>query len=333
MTPFVLGVDGGGSKSHLAVFSADGLCLCAKIHGSLNYEDMPGSFAQLEDELAGFVCGALRDMGLQAENAAHAVFGLAGVDTRRQHEMISGVLLRLGFKRLTLVNDAFLGVAAGAPNGYGVCAINGTGATIAAIGKNGAMRQVGGVGALSGDMGGGGWYADSLLEAVYAALFRRGKKTAMSGMLLGLMEDHAEEDYVQSLSMALREGRLARGELNRLVFQAAEGGDMAALEILSRSARHYAGSVAYLARRMGFPEDEPLSLTLAGSVFAKEKCGVLPRKIAERLSELLPGWVVDMRILEAPPVAGAVVWALAEAGGAIGRKSIGEECARRLLGS
>lgn len=77
----------------------------------------------------------------------------------------------MGLNDFVLCNDAFLGVKAGCTHGYGICAINGTGYTIAGIDPNRNMIQIGGQGALTGDVGGGGYLGMAVVSSVYNALF------------------------------------------------------------------------------------------------------------------------------------------------------------------
>jgi N-acetylglucosamine kinase-like BadF-type ATPase len=313
MSGWVLGVDGGGTKSHLAMFGPDDSCRVS-VCGPLNHECLPGSYAELEDTLGAFLPGALARAGVTAQDVDFAVFGLAGVDTSAQHARISDMLGALGFSRFLLCNDAYLGVAAGCPGGAGVCAINGTGSVMAAVDAAGTTVQVGGIGALSDDCGGSGWYGEQVLGAVYNALFKRGEPTLLRDMLFAHIAVVRPEAYTEALTSELAAGTLDVNYLNRFVFQAAEQGDAVALGILERSAKHYAGGIAYLAGTLDFPADRALTVTLAGSVFVKERVKLLPNRIAELVRAALPGRSVQFVALDTVPVAGAVLWAARQAG-------------------
>jgi N-acetylglucosamine kinase-like BadF-type ATPase len=116
--------------------------------------------------------------------------------------------------------------------------------------------------------------------------------------------------------------------LNRLVFAAAEAGDEVALGILGTSAAHYSGAIAYLAEKLDFPKNEPLYVTLAGSVFIKEKVKILPRLIEERVRAALPERYIVFVAFDAAPVAGAVLWASQIAGAEIPMEQIKRELAK-----
>ncbi|MDP4270810.1 MAG: N-acetylglucosamine kinase, partial [Bacteroidota bacterium] len=112
-----------------------------------------------------------------------AVFGMAGVDTSQQHQIISSIIREIGFKNFVLCNDAFLGIKAGSKNGTGICVINGTGNTIAGINSSNRMFQIGGQGEYTGDSGGGGLIAAKGVKAIYNYLFKCYDYTMMADML------------------------------------------------------------------------------------------------------------------------------------------------------
>jgi N-acetylglucosamine kinase-like BadF-type ATPase len=315
MKDLLLGVDGGGTKGHVAVFGFDGSCKAALAYGPLNHEGMDGSFAELEIRLGDAVHEALRLAGGGTRNVARAVFGLAGVDNAAQHQTISGIIERIGLSDFTLCNDAFLGVMAGCPDGVGICAINGTGSTIAGIDRTGEAVQVSGLGDLTDDRGGGDYYAMQAVAAVYRELYKNGRVTALREMVFHALGITRKEDYVEALTNGALEK--AVDALNRLVFEAADAGDGEALFILLRSSEHFTGSIVHLARSLDFPFGKPLHVTLAGSVFVKERRHLLPKMVEESVREELHGREVEFVMLDVPPVAGAILCASREAGAGV----------------
>lgn len=309
-TQVVLGLDGGGTKTHLALFTPEGQLVDFRHGGTLNHEMLPGGMAQLEQELARLIGGALAANGLGYEEIAWAVLGLAGVDTPIQHTAISEILRRLGLREFTLCNDAFLGIPAGNPEGWGVCAINGTGATLAGINQSGEMLQIGGIGAFSDDMGGASYLADRVTARVYRHLYRDGEETQLTPMLLARLGCGHKGEYAETVN------HLPRAEvagLNRLLFAAAAEGDAVALEELAGCAENYAGGIAVMARELGLTDTLPV--VLAGSVFVKEQNPVLVEMLQQKVAQRLPGTALRFTLLDAPPVAGAITWALRQLGG------------------
>ena len=312
MNEYVIGVDIGGTKSHLAIFDtrANFLDLCH--WGPLNHEVLPGSFAQFEEEFNKFLTGMMQKHDIAMEQIKYSMLGVAGVDTKVQHEKISGILRKTGLKNFTLTNDAFLGIPAGnkSGKGTGICAINGTGCTLAGINREGRMMQIGGVGIFSSDMGGGNYIGGQLLSAVYRELFRKGEATLMTELLFNKLNVKSKYDYLETLLARVNEGNLVIGSLNSLVFEAAAKGDHEAASILQNIAANYAGGILCMMEELSFPSDEELIIVFAGSVFVKGEHPFLLDKIKEKIVKGSPAHNVKYIKLEVPNVTGAVVWAL-----------------------
>ncbi|MDR2547768.1 MAG: hypothetical protein LBC96_09755 [Lachnospiraceae bacterium] len=314
MKKLIFGIDGGGTKSHMAVFDQLGQCVAIGKHGPLNHESMAGAFAQLEPELSGFIKSTLAKVNAKPEDVSYAVMGIAGVDTIKQHAIISAMVDRIGLQDYLLCNDAFLGIPAGCPGGVGICAINGTGSTMAAIDHSGRTVQIGGIGAFSNDCGGSSWFGERLLAAVYGDLFKCETNTVMTGMLMECLGVTDADDYVEAITKQFEDGTISYASINRMVFEAAAEDDEMAIRILDESAAHYAGGITYLATNMDFPAEETLHVTLAGSVFVKEKVRVLPNLLAAKVHDRLPGRKAIFHPLATVPVAGAVYLASIKAG-------------------
>jgi len=311
---YVLGIDGGGTKSHLAVFDRAGQFIALGKHGPLNHEVLEGSFAQLEQELSAFILETLNGAGITPDEIAFAVMGIAGVDTKKQHGIIKAMVERIGLADFILCNDAFLGVPAGCKDGFGICAINGTGASIAAIDHQGTMVQVGGIGDICNDCGGSTWYGTKLLGAVYGELFKCEPKTVMTEMLFERLGVNGPLDYVESITTQIEEETVTFSELNMMFFDAVSKGDPMAISFLQESAEYYAGGIAHLAMSLDFPADKTLYLTVAGSVFVKEKTRNLLDLLEAEIKKRLPGRSFKLNKLETVPVSGAAYWASKEAG-------------------
>jgi len=310
MAGYVMGLDAGATKSHLAVFTEEGIKVDLRAWGSLNHEALPGAYTQLETELKQFVGDTLKANGITFEQVRYSVFGVAGVDTSGQHALISDIFRRIGFKEFTLFNDGFLGIPAGCESAVGICAINGTGESIIGLNDSGRIFQIGAVGYISSDMGGGSYLGRRVVSAVYRSLFRKGEPTLLTDMLFKELGITSKYDFVETIYQKIDDGSYKVKELNKLLFKAAYLGDRIAIEGLRETALNYAGGIACMAEELDFPSDKPLNVILAGSVFVKEECPIQREMLSERVSELLPGREIRISQLKKPPVAGAVVWAL-----------------------
>jgi N-acetylglucosamine kinase-like BadF-type ATPase len=310
MSEYVIGVDIGGTKSHLALFDTEGNFVDLGHWGPLNHEMLPDSFEQLEDELGQFVTQVISKHGITMKQIAYSALGVAGVDTKYQHGVVSKILKKLGFRKFTLANDAYLGIPAGSKTGSGICAINGTGCTLAGIDKKGGMLQIGGVGILSADMGGGGYMGERLVSAVYCELFRKGEPTIMTSFLFEKLGITSKYDYVETIQEKINDETFDIYKCSPMIFEAVKQNDRVAAGILLEIAANYAGGISCMIEELDFPPDEELCVVLAGSVFVKGEHPLLINLLKEKVSADNPGRRITYNLLNVPNVAGAAVWAL-----------------------
>ncbi|MCL2213689.1 MAG: hypothetical protein FWC06_00635 [Treponema sp.] len=317
---YVIGVDTGATKSHLALFDTAGVLVDFGRWGPLNHEALPGSFDQFYEELKQFISQVLEKHALKPEQTASAVFGIAGVDTKKQHGIVSEIIEKIGFNKFTLANDAFLGIPAGSPSCTGVCAINGSGSTLAGINKQGKMLQIGGVGYLSADFGGGGMLGKSAISAVYRELFRRGEKTCLSSALMGKLGIEDKYDFIDKMYEKLEDGSINVHDCGKMLFEAAKENDKVASGILRDCGTSYANGISGMIDELNLGSDnEDVNVVFAGSVFVKGGHPIVIDTIKDKLKINCPGININYNLLKTPPVAGAVYWALNNSG--IGGKS------------
>ncbi|MCL1960095.1 MAG: hypothetical protein FWF68_10885 [Spirochaetes bacterium] len=315
MSEYVIGVDIGGTKSHLALFDTDGNFIDLNRWGDLNHEGLKGSFKQFEDEFRQFVMQTLSRNGITMKQVVFSALGVAGVDTKHQNAIVSDIVKKSGFEKFTLFNDAFLGIPAGSKTGTGICAINGTGCTLAGLNGKGEMFQIGGVGAVSADMGGGGYIGERLVSAVYCELFRRGEPTVMTSLLFEKLGITSKYDFVEKFYEKTAAGTFDIYKCSPLMFEAAKQNDKVAFGIFREIAASYANGISCMIEELHFPPEEELYIVLAGSVFVKGEHPFLVDSLKEKISNDNSGRRITYNLLNVPNVAGAVLWALNSLGG------------------
>ena len=310
MKEYVIGVDIGSTKSHLALFDTEGNFIDLGHWGCLNHEGLPGSFTQFKEEFGQLVSGVVSKNGISMKQVSNAVMGVAGNDTSKQNVILSGIAKQIGFEKFTLVNDAYLGIPAGSRTGVGICAINGSGCTLAGLNKEGRTLQIGGVGYVSNDMGGGGNMGRFVVSAVYSDLFRRAEPTCMTSILMEELGITNRLDFVERIYDKIEDKSFRPAVCNRILFQAAKKNDKVAVDFLREVAANYAGGMSTMIDEMKFPKDEILYIVLAGSVFTKEENPIMINFLKEMVKGYNPSHNIDYVVLDVPPVAGAVFWAL-----------------------
>ncbi|TCL70084.1 N-acetylglucosamine kinase-like BadF-type ATPase [Hydrogenispora ethanolica] len=312
MARFVLGVDGGTTKTHCALFDTDGERIDFLPFGPTNHERLAGSFNELEEKLRELVREILGRNQLAIADLAASVFGLSGVDARFQREKIAQILRNIGFSRFILCNDAYLGVKAGSRSGMGIGVINGTGCSVCGIDPAGRMLQLNGQGEITGEPGGGGYLGSRATQAAYNFLFRGGPATRITDLLWQRLGIRSKFDLIDCLREKLEYGGLRLADLAPVIFQAANYGDRVALAILETMGTEIAASVNGVVRELAFAPDQPLEIVLAGSIAVKGENPAALNRLQREVRAAQPGRVLNFIVLNQSPVAGAVVWALQE---------------------
>jgi N-acetylglucosamine kinase-like BadF-type ATPase len=180
-SPLVLAVDGGNSKTDLALVRADGevLSFVRGPQSSPHHLGVDGCMSVLDDLLA----QALAEAGLPNGSgpiAAVAQLLLAGVDFPSEEQEVSEAASRRRLaSRISVGNDTFAVLRAGTDSGWGVAVVCGAGINCVGVAPDGRHVRYPALGWISGDWGGG---YDVGIEAASAAARSedgRGEKTSL----------------------------------------------------------------------------------------------------------------------------------------------------------
>jgi N-acetylglucosamine kinase-like BadF-type ATPase len=181
---------------------------------------------------------------------------------------------------------------------------------LAGINKKGEMLQIGGVGFISADMGGGGYIGERIVSAVYCELFRKGEPTILTPFLFEKLGITGKNDYVEKIHEKTNDGTFDIYKCSPLIFEAVSQNDKVAAGILNEIAVSYANGIDCMIEELNFPPDEELRIVLAGSVFVKGEHPFLVDSLKEKILKDNPERLIKYNLLSVPNAAGAVIWAL-----------------------
>lgn len=318
MKQYVLGVDGGATKTHYALFDNEGNLVSFLKGGPSNHEHFADAYDGTRKELEKSINIMVRSAGLGTKDISYGVFGMAGVDITRQKDDVSQLISDLGIGCFKVYNDAFLGIKAGSEKGYGVCSINGTGTCCVGIDSLGNHIQIGGTGFMFGDSAGAGFIGEMIVKSVYDSVFRCGKPTLMKEMLLSELKV-SEDGLVEAIYKMGYPRRYRLDEMAGIAYHAANMGDETAIGLLRHVGAEAAECVVGVISRLDYSGEDTVDVIMAGSQYVK---GENPSTINEfkRIVTLKSRKKANFILLEAAPVAGAVLWALEELTGSRDRK-------------
>lgn len=302
---WVIGLDGGGTATRIAVADGDGRELLRRT-GPAGRVD-PGRPAASADTLIRLV----RDTAAEADlplPASALCAGLAGVGATAPRDHVRSALAGAGIaERIAVVPDgeiALEGALAGAP---GILLIAGTGSGAWGRGENDRIARCGGWGMVVGDEGSGYAMGRAALRAALHAADGRGESTTLLPDLLGVLAAAGPEELAAWAGSAEKAEIAA---LAPLVMRAAQTSDGVAEGILETAARDLARHVEALIERLA-PWSAPVPVVFHGGALGG---GALEGSaLAERVEARLHAGraPVDRREAAADAVAGAVRMSLA----------------------
>ncbi len=316
---YVLGVDGGNTKTIALVARRDGLIVssgrggCGDIYGA-------GSPEAALRQIDGAVGAALRAAQVAAGELGAACFSLAGADWPEDFALLQAALEKRGLgRRIQVVNDAIGGLRAGLKDGIGVAVICGTGTATGARAPDGRVwwssywQLVSG----AGDLGA------QAVSAVLRAELGLDPPTTLTGRVLEFFGAATVEEVLHRMTgRGLPPVGVAR--LAPALLDEAAAGDPAARAIVVAHGSALGEYALAAARRVGL-DRSPFMLSLSGGVL-RHPAPQLREALIERVRAAVPGVQPVLSRLE--PVAGAVLLALEAAG-----VTVDDALLERLAGS
>jgi N-acetylglucosamine kinase-like BadF-type ATPase len=324
----VLAIDGGNTKTDVALVGRDGSLLASVRGGPSNHQGI--GVDRATKELTGLVREASALAGLPGDGpvASHTSACLAGADLPVEEADLGRLVQSLGWSATsTVVNDTFAVLRAGLTDDsdhWGIGVVCGAGINCVGVGPDGRATRFLALGELSGDWGGGGGLAAQTLWWAIRAEDGRGPDTELRVAVPAQFGLSRVEDLVTGVHL----GKIQYSEQHRLVpvlFEVAEHGDRVAVDLLLRQAAEIAAMVTVAARRLDLLATTAVPVVLGGSLMTA-RSPVLSQAIADQLAGSLAG--PDLRIVDVPPVVGAALLGLDHVGAAAGAAARLRECAR-----
>jgi N-acetylglucosamine kinase-like BadF-type ATPase len=300
----VLGVDGGGTKTHVVVADTEGALLGAASSGASNWEDVGVAAAGATVQSA--VREALGTAGADATAVEGTVFGLAGIDWPADELRMGSVAETLGLGgRWEMVNDAFVALRAGANHPWGVVVVAGSGTVVAGRNEAGETFRTLGLGPIFGDFGSATDIAEDAMRAVAEDFTGMGPHTSLGRLFCSRAEAGSPGELLERFSR--HPEQLDRIDLFApLVFEAAEAGDVVARTIAERAGGTLGTTAGQVSRRLGMA-DLPVEVVLAGGVF-RGGSRALIAAFEREVHRTSPNAIASR--LEVPPVVGAALRAM-----------------------
>lgn len=279
----VLGVDGGGTKTHAVILDLNLNVLGEGVAGPSN--PLRVGVVNAATAIRNAVDKACDAAGLRRTDLLAAEIGLAGVRRQELRARMRESLKGLAIRDLVVVGDSDIALYAATQGAPGLVVIAGTGSICCGINARGKQACAGGWGPLAGDEGGGAWIARRGLRAIAYASDGRGPATSLSaaaGKYFRVSNpiDLSTAIYAPSITNEYLAG------FGKFVIQAAKAKDRVARQILVEAGKELGVAAAAVIRNLKL-ERETFPVGYVGGVFAASGELVLSH-LREALLEIAP---------------------------------------------
>lgn len=259
-----LGVDGGGTKTQIALMNGTGHIVSIGTAGPSNPLRVGVETAVLNITTA--INSACDEAGVSRGDIVSATLGLAGVRRQDLRQRVRESFVKhLHLRNVQVVTDAEIalyGTTLGKP---GLVVIAGTGSIC--LGKNtkGEIAVAGGWGPLAGDEGGGSTIAKQALYKVAKASDGRGLPTKLSEKAAEYFRASTPENLIVAIySPQMDNARIAG--FARFVVETALEGDKIAVDIIREGGYELGVAACAVIRKLGLTRQK-VPIGCVGSIF------------------------------------------------------------------
>ena len=307
MMKYYLGVDVGGTKTHALVADETGQAVGFGTGGPGNWEGV--GYDGLTRVLLDVSARAAQRAGIGIDQIAGAGLGIGGYDWPCERQDHLNAIQPLGLNcPLEVVNDATLGILAGASEGWGVSLVAGSGCNARGWSRDHKRqgRAVGGGGEWSGEYAGGYDIVARAMQAVTFEWLKRGPATALTQVLLEHTGATGLDDLVEGVYLQRFPFEPA---LVLKIFETARKGDPDAQAVMRWAGRQLGGMAVGVINQLEIQE-EHFEVVLIGSLHGGSP--IMDQALRKTVRQTAPH--AQFVRLTVPPVVGGVLLGMEQAG-------------------
>jgi glucosamine kinase len=286
MTFIVIGIDGGGSKTHAIVADEQGKTIAETVGPGSAVR--PGQAEHSANVISDVVRDALASCEMTHVTPRVLSIGVAGAGREAERQQLWQALVSRDLaSELVIHSDFGIALDDAFGDGPGVLLISGTGSVAFGRSPAGATARCGGWGPVCGDEGSGAWIGRKALSVVTSAADGREPETALTGAILTAAQVNETTDLIAWAAQA-PPGQLAT--LAPVVLSVADAGDLRANALVSLAVEELVLHVRSLARQLFGDERAALPVALSGGMLSRGS--TLRKRLEHRLKSAVPGATV-----------------------------------------
>lgn len=300
---FVIGIDGGGTKTLAKMSGMAGNILAVSEGGSSNInsagvENVEKVIRELFDEM-------LEKTGMHIEDCKAVCMGAAGAGRPDIKKIMEDIIRSTGcLGRIIVTNDAEIALYGGVGGGEGIIVISGTGSICYGRNSSGETWRAGGWGHIIGDEGSGYDIGVKALKCIMRGFDGRSDSTLLTPAVLKHLRLNLPVDLINYVYRS-GAGKKEIAGIAEVVDSVFLSGDTAAEEILKESAYELFLCTKPVINKLNFI-GKTVDIVVSGSVLLNNK--FLFNEFSSLVKEEYPS--INVGYINNEPVWGAVLIAL-----------------------
>jgi len=285
----VIGIDGGGTKTHAVIVGMDGGMLAESFGGPTNLQTVGiKTAASTIFDLINETCSKAQ---CPAEYLQNVVLGLAGAGRASDRAELSNTILAVALKKkfplknVAIETDARIALEAAFAGGPGIVVIAGTGSIALYRTEDNKILRAGGWGYLLGDEGSGYSIGRDALNYVMRQYDGRSEKTELTNKALA----HFQVDKVEDIIPKVYGGNTDFASFAPKVFEAVVERDRVAHTVIVKNSTEIVELVRILTMKVR--PKKKLPVALMGGLLESEN--VYSKMVKDRIIHSLPNVVIQ----------------------------------------
>ncbi len=300
---YVIGIDGGGTKTRGILMSINGQIILDLSVGPSNYQligitGATNALAELYQALT---------KQINTEAIAFVYFGLSGADLPSDFEVLNKMAKDISNETSFVVeNDTWCVFRSALHQYWGAVSLYGTGSNAGAVGQDGAKHILRALGYAAGGYGGGDEMSMTALHYAFRSEEGTYLKSALEHRIPEILGVGSMSEVVDLVYPEFTISNTIYKQLPPLIFQVASEGDPVAIEILENFGRIQGEMVAGMIVKANLA-NQSVPVVIGGSVFKGSSPHFINAMMAtiQRIAPL--AYYVQPKL---PPVAGSLLSAI-----------------------
>ena len=265
---FVIGVDGGGTKTLLKLADMDGNLLAACDGGPSNIYSTETD--RVEKVLRDLIFCALEKVGAEMCECEAICLGMAGAGREEGVKILEGMAGRMGFTcKVIITSDVRTALYGGIGSEEGIIVIAGTGSICYGRNNAGESCRAGGWGHRIGDEGSGYAIGLKALQSIMRSFDGRERYTALTPAVLGSLKMSSPEELVSYVYRS-DTGKKEISDIAKIVDQVCMSGDAVAVGIQKNAAYELYLCAKSVIEKLHLM-NQPAEMAVGGSLLTKSK--------------------------------------------------------------